>query len=271
MRDDEELVPNCVILHPAPQELRLAAMQALAGRADWLEERPARALASSFQILNLVRQPSPAGRAPVLQQATHQTDDVVDALDEEGERVRGMWRGVGRILGRVVDLDTIVWPGGDLVVPGLSVRARSVFRIVTALAPPFVMEAELDEDGQCLRGLPCHRLLTRGKDNLTLVFSELETQERLEEEAEANAEDVVDVVVDYPQDAAGLASTEATESATHTGQGGRQDSWAAPGSPAATADAGGGGGGGGGRGDHDVRYFVERRDSEEQFDLPKYK
>ena len=86
------------------------------------------------------------------------------------------------MLGRVVDLDTIVWPGGDLVVPGLSARARSVFRIVTALAPPFVMEAELDEDGQCLRGLPCHRLLTRGKDNLTLVFSELETQERLEEE-----------------------------------------------------------------------------------------
>lgn len=99
-----------------------------------------------------------------------------------GEEVAGWWRGVGRVLGRVVDLDTIVWPGGDLVVPGLSARARSVFRIVTALAPPFVMEAELDEDGQCLRGLPCHRLLTRGKDNLTLVFSELETQERLEEE-----------------------------------------------------------------------------------------
>lgn len=102
-----------------------------------------------------------------------------------GETVTGTWRGVGRVLGRVVDLDTIVWPGGDLVVPGLSARARSVFRIVTALAPPFVMEAELDEDGQCLRGLPCHRLLTRGKDNLTLVFSELETQEREE------AEDVV--------------------------------------------------------------------------------
>lgn len=49
-------------------------------------------------------------------------------------------------------MDTIVWPGGDIVVSGLSTRPRSVFRVVTALAPPFVMESELDEDGQCLRG-----------------------------------------------------------------------------------------------------------------------
>lgn len=47
-------------------------------------------------------------------------------------------------------------------VAGLSARARSVFRVVTALAPPFVMESELDEDGLCLRGLPCHRLSTTG-------------------------------------------------------------------------------------------------------------
>lgn len=48
---------------------------------------------------------------------------------------------------------------------GLSARARSVFRIVTALAPPFVMESELDEDGLCLRGLPCHRLSVKGNMN----------------------------------------------------------------------------------------------------------
>lgn len=94
------------------------------------------------------------------------------------------WRTVGEVKGRAVRLDTIVWPGGDLVVAGLSARARSVFRIVTALAPPFVMESELDEDGQCLRGLPCHRVLTSDKDNLTLVFNEMETHERLEEEEE---------------------------------------------------------------------------------------
>lgn len=62
-----------------------------------------------------------------------------------------------------VRLDTIVWPGGDIVVSGLSARAKSVFRIVTALAPPFVMESELDEDGLCLRGLSCHRVSPVGK------------------------------------------------------------------------------------------------------------
>lgn len=61
---------------------------------------------------------------------------------------------------------------------------RSVFRVVTALAPPFVMEGELDEDGQCLRGLECHRLLTSDKDNLTLVFNELDRLEDAEDEGE---------------------------------------------------------------------------------------
>lgn len=73
------------------------------------------------------------------------------------------WRRVGLVSGRSVHLDTIVWPGGDIVVSGLSARARSVFRVVTALAPPFVMESDLDEDGLCLRGLPCHRLASTGR------------------------------------------------------------------------------------------------------------
>lgn len=108
------------------------------------------------------------------------------------------WRRVGLVSASSVRLDTIVWPGGDIVVSGritcktaeisillekktskthtatqkekndnayihffktgLSAGARHVFRIVTALAPPFVMESELDEDGLCLRGLPCHRV-----------------------------------------------------------------------------------------------------------------
>lgn len=37
-----------------------------------------------------------------------------------------------------------------------------MFRVVTALAPPFVMESDLDEDGLCLRGLPCHRPASSG-------------------------------------------------------------------------------------------------------------
>lgn len=66
---------------------------------------------------------------------------------------------------------------------GLSARARTVFRIVTALAPPFVMESELDEDGLCLRGLPCHRLSPNGQHNLTLMFNAIETRDRLREDA----------------------------------------------------------------------------------------
>lgn len=62
------------------------------------------------------------------------------------------WKRVGFVSGRSVRLDTIIWPGGDLSVAAVSSRARTVFRVVTALAPPFVMESELDEDGQCLRG-----------------------------------------------------------------------------------------------------------------------
>lgn len=62
------------------------------------------------------------------------------------------WKRVGVVSGRAVRLDTIVWPGGDISVAAVSSRAKTVFRVVTALAPPFVMESDLDEDGQCLRG-----------------------------------------------------------------------------------------------------------------------
>ncbi|KAL1498139.1 hypothetical protein ABEB36_008987 [Hypothenemus hampei] len=94
------------------------------------------------------------------------------------------WKRVGLVSGRLVRLDTIIWPGGDLSVAAVSIRARTVFRVVTALAPPFVMESELDEDGQCLRGLPCHRVLTSDKDNLTLVFNEMQKIEDEEEKEE---------------------------------------------------------------------------------------
>ncbi|KAJ2947052.1 hypothetical protein O0L34_g16399 [Tuta absoluta] len=124
------------------RETRVASAEALAG----VMERPERSLTASFSLLNLV--PGMDG---------HNT-----------------WRQVGSVLGRRVQLHTIVWPGGRLVAHGQSAGARTIFRIVTALAPPFVMEGELDEDGQCLRGLPCHRPRTSDKDNLTLAFNELE-------------------------------------------------------------------------------------------------
>lgn len=72
-------------------------------------------------------------------------------------------------------------PGGDIVVSGLSANARSVFRVVTSISPPFVMESNLDEDGLCLRGLPCHRISTSGINygNYILLCSMLYDVERV--------------------------------------------------------------------------------------------
>ncbi|XP_063361139.1 uncharacterized protein LOC134650177 isoform X1 [Cydia amplana] len=127
------------------RETRITSAAALAGGT----ERPEPALTSSFTFFNLV--PGPTGG--------------------------NVWRQVGHIHGRMVRLHTIVWPGGRLVAHGQSSGARTIYRIVTALAPPFVMEGELDEDGQCLRGLPCHRPQTSDKDNLTLAFNDLERED----------------------------------------------------------------------------------------------
>lgn len=124
------------------RETRISAAAALAGNA----EQPEHTLTASFALLNLV----PRGSG------------------------NNMWRQVGRVQGRSVRLHTIVWPGGRLVAHGQSEGARTIFRVVTALAPPFVMEGELDEDGQCLRGLMCHRPQTSDRDNLTLAFNGLE-------------------------------------------------------------------------------------------------
>lgn len=140
------------------------------------------------------------------------TDSESNPRDIKGSK-SGLtkWRRVGLITGTNVRLDTIVWPGGDIVVSGLSARPRSVFRVVTALAPPFVMESELDEDGLCLRGLSCHRLLPTGKifrgylqiyvnlmgemhslghNNLTQIFNFIETRGRLEQDALEHGWDV---------------------------------------------------------------------------------
>lgn len=124
--------------------MRISSAASLAGGT----ERPDRALTATFTFLNLV----------------------------VGAKGGNVWRQVGLVRGRSVRLQTIVWPGGRLVAHGQSAGARTIFRIVTALAPPFVMEGELDEDGQCLRGLLCHRPQTSDRDNLTLVFNELERE-----------------------------------------------------------------------------------------------
>ncbi|CAK1604293.1 unnamed protein product [Parnassius mnemosyne] len=126
------------------REMRISSTAVLAGGTEKLDP----ALIARFSLLNLIS-------------------------NSKGGNV---WREVGQVKGRKVQLHTIVWPGGHLVAHGQSAGARTIFRIVTALAPPFVMEGELDEDGQCLRGLTCHRPQTSDRDNLTLVFNELERE-----------------------------------------------------------------------------------------------
>ncbi|KAL7022948.1 hypothetical protein ACKWTF_012435 [Chironomus riparius] len=136
-----------------------------------------KALISNFEILNLV----PTNNKVEVYNDKDSTMKSSTITQTNPESTK--WRRVGLVLGRKVHLDTIVWPGGDIVVSGLSARARSVFRVVTSLSPPFVMESNLDEDGLCLRGLPCHRLPTSDKHNLTIMFNSIETNERFVEDA----------------------------------------------------------------------------------------
>lgn len=140
-------------------QLAMSGQRTTAGYAE-------KALTTQFELLNLV--PDNTHR-PTKSFYNQQQFDGIHSADGHAapnaaaDAQPTKWRRVGLVSGRNVHLDTIVWPGGDIVVSGLSARARSVFRVVTALAPPFVMESDLDEDGLCLRGLPCHRLSTTGE------------------------------------------------------------------------------------------------------------
>lgn len=53
-----------------------------------------------------------------------------------------------------------------------------MFRVVVAVAPPFVMETELGDREQCLRGLLCYKVYITGRQNLTKMFNKIEIQKR---------------------------------------------------------------------------------------------
>ncbi|KAG7212509.1 hypothetical protein KM043_012819 [Ampulex compressa] len=83
----------------------------------------------------------------------------LQAVRYPGNKTQLRWTKVGTVKGgREVRLDTIVWPGGGIVPAYLEQGGEKigmpVYRIVTALASPFTMAANLQE-GLCLRGLPC--------------------------------------------------------------------------------------------------------------------
>ncbi|XP_075235507.1 uncharacterized protein LOC142332777 [Lycorma delicatula] len=151
------------------QELGTSVGDALGGKNTNNDTVSVDKMAARFHILNLVPEKT----------TTHNSSNERQESRE--------WRWVGEIIGHsAVKLESVVWPGGHLVPASTPRGARSVFRVVTALAPPFVMEGELDEDGQCLRGLECHRLLTSDKDNLTLVFNEMDRLEDAEDNVDMN-------------------------------------------------------------------------------------
>ncbi|XP_013141052.1 PREDICTED: uncharacterized protein LOC106105308 [Papilio polytes] len=183
MKIDETFIKSAVRLTVSAVYRVLRACDAWSAQAQFLSdaaascwEEPSDAAADfSIEFVREMRVLSAAalaggfGRQDTSLTATFSFLNLI--LNPEGGNV---WRQVGHIRGRDVHLHTIVWPGGRLVAHGQSAGARTIFRIVTALAPPFVMEGELDEDGQCLRGLACHRPQTSDRDNLTLVFNELD-------------------------------------------------------------------------------------------------
>ncbi|XP_058457462.1 glutamate receptor ionotropic, NMDA 3A-like isoform X7 [Malaya genurostris] len=129
-----------------------------------------KSLIANFEILNLV---------PVMKHATPQNEIQREAPGYRADYINiSKWRRVGFVSGRNVHLDTIVWPNGDIVVTGLPSKARFVFRIVVALAPPFVMETKIGDNEKCLRGVLCYQMYNSGRTNLSHVFNLIETRKR---------------------------------------------------------------------------------------------
>jgi hypothetical protein len=83
-------------------------MLALSGKniPGGMIEKP---LISNFEILNLV---------PVSTKMSDRKDQFKKNADQKLYQAGSKWRRVGLVLGRKVHLDTIVWPGGDIVVSG---------------------------------------------------------------------------------------------------------------------------------------------------------
>lgn len=91
--------------------------------------------------------------------ALQATFDILNLVSQDGGY--GIWRCVGNITGgNRITLDAVVWPGGSVVGP--TATSRACLRVVTALAPPFVMAVDIQPNGACIRGVPCLRLASKG-------------------------------------------------------------------------------------------------------------
>lgn len=59
------------------------------------------------------------------------------------------------------------------MIPGVGMGRKAVYRVVTAIGPPFVMNAPLQQDRQCLRGVRCYQMSTTDKDNITMILKDI--------------------------------------------------------------------------------------------------
>ncbi|GFU58513.1 glutamate receptor ionotropic, NMDA 3A [Trichonephila clavipes] len=119
-------------------------------------------LAPIFDIYNLVPHP---GRP------LHHVTDSRNAVPRR-------WKRIGNITGSRVSLNAVLWLNRRHVGPPEQGRER--FRVVTAFAPPFVMPATRVENESCLLGLPCLKVKTNSKSDLSRVFSDYHGRRRLE-------------------------------------------------------------------------------------------
>lgn len=78
--------------------------------SDGTLEKP---LTTHFEILNLV----PIQQKPIIKKENTENHQQIYKNKNTGST---KWRRVGLISGTSVQLDTIVWPGGDIVVSGTS-------------------------------------------------------------------------------------------------------------------------------------------------------
>lgn len=90
--------------------MRDAVTLSLSGKIlpNVMVEKP---LVSNFEILNLV---------PVVSKVSDRDRNKDPRKGTDTRMTTGTkWRRVGLVLGKKVHLDTIVWPGGDIVVSGM--------------------------------------------------------------------------------------------------------------------------------------------------------
>lgn len=105
------------------------------------------------------------GRAEASLKATVELLNLIEEPDGKKE-----WHLLGNVSGGRVAIDAVIWPGNTLVGPSPS--SPSLWRVVTARSPPFVMTTEALANHTCLVGVPCLRIATNKKEDLSAMCAD---------------------------------------------------------------------------------------------------